>query len=394
LWVDAKIDAPQKGEPTMSKRRAPGEGSIVPDKKRPGRFTAYYTLENGKRKGHRCKTQKEAKDWLFEMNKARKENTSILDDSATVAKLVERYLNSVDFLDLEEITRIKYRALIHHHIIPEIGAVKLKALRAEHLDALYVKKLKGDLEKDIKPLKPRTVADIHVRLYTMLKLARKWGYVYRNVAEDVKPPSPNKEDEKFSVLTPKEADYFLTFSRSHRLDPLYAVAISMGLRRGEILGLRWEDIDFIEQRLRVTQQLQYVPHRGKITKTPKTKSGGRDLPIPTIAYDALIKLRERSMGTGFVFVTNNGTPFSGRNIDRDFENQLKKAGLPKIRFHDLRHTCASFLLAKGVNPKIVQELLGHKRVEITLQTYSHLLPGVDKEAVSKLDSIFTVPRVA
>jgi integrase len=167
----------------------------------------------------------------------------------------------------------------------------------------------------------------------------------------------------------------------------------MGLRKGEVLALTWEDIDFVNRRVTVNKQVQYIPGKGLIIKAPKTESATRNLPMPQVAYDALIEHRANSMGTGLVFATGKGTAFSPRNILRDFKKRLAKAGLPPLRFHDLRHSCASLHLAVGTNPKLVQALLGHARIEITLQTYTHLLPGVADEAVSKLDEVFATQSV-
>src|SRR5215211_5357457 len=321
----------------MARRRSRGEGTIYPDKKHRGRFVAQITLPDGNRKGHRG-TQAECRAWLLEQRKTVKENTYILDESATVANLAERYLRDVAPSSLEENTLIKYRTLINKHIVAELGTKKLTTLRAEHLQSLYSKKLSDGLAR-------RTVIDIHNRFYTMLKLARTWGLVARNVAEDVKPPSPPKD--KVVVFTAQEANHFLASTRGDRLYPLYAVTLSMGLRRGEVLALEWTDIDFTSRRVRVTKQVQYIPHKGLIIKAPKTESAFRVLPMPQVAYDALIEHRVNSMGEGLVFATAKATPFSPRNVLRDFHKHLAKVGLPRMPFHNLRHSCASYHLAVG-----------------------------------------------
>jgi integrase len=362
----------------MSKHRNHGEGTIYTDKKHLGRFVAQVSLPNGKRKTKRG-TQAECRAWLLEQRKAVKDNTYIRNDSVTVANIAERYLKDVAPAAVEESTLNKHRTLIRKHVVPELGTQKISTLRAEHLQSLYSKKLSEGLAR-------RTVIDIHNRIYTILKLAQRWGMVTRNVAEDMTPPTAPKD--KVTVLTTQEAKHFLDSTHGERLYAIYAVTLSTGLRRGEVLALQWSDIDFITRRIRVNKQIQYVPGKGLITKAPKTQSAFRDLPMPQVAYDALIEHRANSMGTGLVFATGKGTPFSPRNVLRDFHKALAKAGLPQIPFHNLRHSCASYHLAAGTNPKLVQQLLGHSTVAITLQVYSHLLPRVAEEAISKLDSVF------
>jgi len=210
--------------------------------------------------------------------------------------------------------------------------------------------------------------------------------VLRNVAALAQAPATSRKP--IVILTASQANQLLAIVREDRLYALYVCAISLGLRKGELLALEWSDIDFRKRTLKVNKQLQYLPGMGLVIKSPKTKSSYRTLPLPEIAFSALMKHKVNSTGS-LIFATGNGTPFSGRNILRHFHSVLKKLDMPKMAFHNLRHSCASFHLALGTNPKVVQELLGHGTIAITLSIYSHLLPGVSEEAAKNIDKIFT-----
>jgi len=159
-----------------------------------------------------------------------------------------------------------------------------------------------------------------------------------------------------------------------------AVAIGCGLRLGEILALHWEDMNFENSTLSVKRTLQKVNNKGRFGE-PKSKKARRSVAMPRFVLDALKDGKE----TGLIFATRNGTPFSHRNIHRHFKKTLVKLGLPEIRFHDLKHSYASILASQNVHPKTVQEALGHSTITLTLDTYSHILRSLQKEAAEKLD---------
>jgi integrase len=367
----------------MPRHRSHGEGTIYPDKKHPGRFIAQILHPSGKRLGHRG-TQAECRAWLLEQRKSIKDNNYVTDETITMADLIERYFRDVAPLTLQPRTASIHLYATKKNILPELGNIKVSKLRAAQLQTFYSKKLKEGLSE-------RYVLNLHNRVYTFLQVAKKWGMVSRNVAEDAIPPRP--KDKKVTVLTVEQAHIFLDGVREDRLYPLYACAIVMGLRQGELLALEWSDVDFINRRLNVNKSQQYITGKGISTKTPKTETSVRDLPMPDLAYEALIEHRQKTMGMGRLFTTTKGTPFSARNLLKYFQRELKKLGLPKIPFHNLRHSCASYHLAAGTSPKFVQELLGHTTVAFTLRKYSHLLPGVAEEAVDKLNRAFAKKSV-
>jgi len=179
------------------------------------------------------------------------------------------------------------------------------------------------------------------------------------------------------------------------------VALSLGLRQGEVLGLRWQDIDLREQRLTVVHALQRVGGKLRLVE-PKTARSRRSIKLPTVIVDLLGEHRKRQVRdrllagarwqhSNMVFTTTIGTPLEGTLVTHRFPQLLASAGLPRIRFHDLRHSCASLLLAQGVSPRVVMETLGHSQISLTMNTYTHVMPAVQAEAANAMDRIFSPP---
>jgi len=268
--------------------------------------------------------------------------------------------------------------------------MKLHSLSPAHVQGLYRSKLDAGL-------KPSSVRSIHAVLHRALKQAVRWGLVPRNVTEAV--DIPKLMPEEINALSPEETRRFLAASRGDRLEALYVVAIHCGARRGELLGLRWSDVDLDAGTLRINRQLQRMHDgSGLMFSEPKNKKARRTIRLTNAASEALRGHRKRQaeeklrMGTlyqdqGLVFATEIGTPLEPSNIDnRSFKPLLSKAGLRSIRFHDLRHTCATLMLSQGVNPKIAQERLGHGTIAQTMDTYSHVLPDMQDQAVAALET--------
>jgi integrase len=215
-----------------------------------------------------------------------------------------------------------------------------------------------------------------------LNKAVLYGHLSRNPAQHVK---PRLERRTIDPLTPEQAQRFLDAVEGHRLAPLYQVALGLGLRQGEIIALRWSDVDLQNRRLHIRES--------------KTDAGVRTLVLPLSLVDTLgehwrFQQQERLVQDvnwkehGLVFPSEVGTPLSARNLVRHFKGILKKAGLPeKVRFHDLRHSCASFLIAKGVNPRVVMEILGHSQISVTMNTYAHVFSDVQEEAVEGVSEL-------
>jgi integrase len=262
--------------------------------------------------------------------------------------------------------------------VPHIGKVRLTKLGARHLDQLY-----GGLVRA--GLSPTTVLQLHRVLHHALRDAIRWNLITRNVAELVTPP--RKAHQDFVTFTPEQARRFLDAVKGDRLEALYILALTSGMREGELFGLRWADVDLAAGALHLVKQL-------------KTRSSRRQVLLVSVAADALARhlARQRAerqlLGPawedhGLVFPNTVGRPLHTSNfLQRNFYPLLKRAGLPHIRFHDLRHSAATLLLGLGIHPKIVSEMLGHSQVGITLDLYSHVTATMQQEAVRAFEGLF------
>ena len=232
----------------------------------------------------------------------------------------------------------------------------------------------------------RTVQYIHAVLHKALNQALKWGLVIRNVIDLVEKPRPKKKT--FKTWSADEVNQFLSAVSDHRWYPIYTLAIYTGMRQGEILGLHREDINLEKGVINVRHQVSAIRGQGLVITEPKSEKARRPITLPSSALDILKSHLELiDGGPGLVFTTSTGRPNSPRNILRHFKVVIERTGLPEIRFHDLRHTHATLLLAAGVHPKIVQERLGHSQISLTLDTYSHVIPSLQTEAADQFEAI-------
>ena len=281
-----------------------------------------------------------------------------------------------------------YKVNVEKHLVPTIGKIRLDELTPLHVQEMMNNRLRSGLST-------KSVAYVHQVLRTALGLAVRWDMVSRNVARLV--DRPRIQRKPVNPLTPEEARRFLAAIRGHRLEALFSVALALGLRQGEALGLRWEDIDFGGGTLRVAHQLQRI--EGKLTLVPpKTNKSRRTLVMPTMIVDRLREHEKRQMAerlwsgsrwsnTGLVFTNRNGDPTQARHVIEQFHEALRHAGLRRVRFHDLRHSCATLLLVQGVSPRVVMEVLGHSEIALTMNAYSHVVPELQQEAARSMQAI-------
>jgi integrase len=357
----------------VAKRRGNGEGSIY--RRKDGLWVGQYKVQtpNGtKTKYIYSKTRKDAAAKLAKAIAERDSGIVFDSESLSLSDYLDRWLKSVEgtirpgaFRRYEEVSRL--------HIKPYLGSKKLNRINALQLQSLYTNKLDQGLS-------PRTVQIIHATLHKALKQAVRWSVIPRNVAECVSPPKSQKMEIK--PLNGEQVKRLLEAVRGDKLEALYILAITTGMRSGELLGLRWEDVDLQTG----TLQVRRTVFNGRI-EAPKTLKGRRSISLTQTSITALQKCPRASE---WIFCSKVGTPMSVHNLhNRSWKPLLKKSDLPlDTRFHDLRHTCATLLLTKGVHPKIVQELLGHSSISITLDTYSHVLPNMQGEAVRAMENIF------
>jgi integrase len=261
---------------------------------------------------------------------------------------------------------------------PVLGGLKLKKLNSAHVQSFYRDRLDAGLSAS-------TVHKMHDILRRGLAQAVKWHLVSQNVADAVKPPRPAPKEIR--ALSADETRRMLETAVGDRLEALYVLAVHTGMRQGELLALRWQDVNMENAVVSVRRSL--TRSGGKVVfGEPKTKKSRRSIRLTPQAVEALrlhLKrqlrdmeiLGDRYQDQGLVFTTDTGAPINPSNLrQRSFAPLLKRAGLPHMRFHDLRHTCATLLLSRGVHPKFVQELLGHATIAITLDTYSHVIPSM------------------
>jgi integrase len=375
----------------LSKKRGNGEGSIT--KRNDGRWMARFTVHTAKGPKRRHiygRTRQEVATKLAKAMTDRDGGIELDPSSVPVNEYLQRWLNDSVKGSVRPITFESYERLVRVHVVPALGRVKLKALSPAHLQGLYRDRLDAGLSSS-------TVQRLHAVIHRALKQALRWDLVPRNVSEAVDPPKAQRKE--IPPLTPEQVRTLLRTAEEDRLGGLYALAITTGLRQGELFGLRWEDVDLEAGRLSVCHTLT-TPKGGRRLGPPKRSKSRRSVKLTTGAVKALRDHRERQLEEreklaelwqdyDFVFTTQVCTPLNRHNFFRRcYKPLLQEAGLPRsIRFHVLRHTCATLLLSKNVNPKIVQELLGHANISQTMDTYSHMLPDMQDRAASAMDDI-------
>lgn len=362
----------------MAKRRTKGEGSIYYNRT-DARWVAQITLPNGHRRGRKSKVHKEVRDWLTDQRSKLLEGLYVTDDQIRLGTFLNRYMNDVAKHSLRPRTYERYDSIIRNHIIPDLGNIKLSALRPDQVQALYSAKLNQGLSE-------QSVRYIHAVLHKSLNQALRWGLVTRNVSDLVEKPRQSRTT--FTTWSADKVNKFLESVSDHGWYPIYILAIYTGMRQGEILGLHREDIDLENGIIYVRHQVSAIPGQGLVITEPKSDKSRRPITISPSALDVLKSHLEGIQdGPGLVFTTSTGRPISARNILRHFKKVIERTGLPVIRFHDLRHTHATLLLTAGVHPKIVQERLGHSQISLTLDTYSHVIPSLQTEAAEQFEAI-------
>ncbi len=370
----------------MTKKRGNNEGSISKrkDGRWMGRYTA-YTVSGRKQKAVYGRTRAEAAEKLTKAMADRDGGLVFDTGNLTVGEYLERWLEDSVKGSVKPVTFESYERIVRLHVRPTLGRVKLKALTPPHVRRLYRERLDAGLST-------RTVQYTHVVLQRALRQAVNDGLIPRNPCAAVDPPQVRREEIR--PLDRDQVRALFEVARENRLEALYIVAVHCGLRQGELLGLQWNDVDLEAGRLQVRRTLS----NGEFT-APKTAKSRRTVTLTPTAIDALKRHSERQaeemmradtlyQDQGLVFASMVGTPLSRRNLTRSFKALLRRAGLPRtVRFHDLRHTCATLLLGKGFNSKFVQELLGHATISITLDTYSHVMPGMADHTSAMEDAL-------
>jgi integrase len=305
----------------------------------------------------------------------------------TVAEHLKNWLDGYVKTNCSQRTLDGYQSIIERHLIPALGHVQLKHLNPQAIQAYY--------GKACEKLSARTVHHHHRVLSESLKYAVRQGYLGRNPAESVDPPSPR--NRVMRTLTPDEVELLLTSVKDSHYYPVIYTAVSTGLRQAELLGLRWRDIDLDMCSISVSQVL-YIRKGVCHFKQPKTEHSRRRVAMtPKLAcflreYQAERESLYRQLGKeltldDLVFASVEGKPIDARVLSHAFGRMVKQADLSGVRFHDLRHTFASLMLLRGAKPKVISEALGHSSVAFTMDVYSHIIEGMQEDAMALLDEV-------
>lgn len=353
---------------------------------------------NGKRrqKSKTFDTKKEANRWLAELNHEINTGAYVEPSDMTLREYIQRWLETYCETHVKTTTQTRYRRGLETHILPELGDTPLQDITPMALDSHYTYLL-TEGRKDGKDggLSPTTVRHhIHAPLRRALEIAVQKGLLNQNPAASVQAPQP--EDKEMKTLSGPQVQTLLETAReTSRFSSVYHLALLTGMRRGELLGLRWEDVNLSEGRLTVNQTL-LQENNGIVFSTPKTKGSRRTLRLAPPAVRVLQEQRKRqdalrqeadewgNEDRNLVFTANNGNPIRPRDLYKDFKRLLKDADLPDMKFHDLRHTTATLLLEQNEHPKVVQKMLGHESIQTTLDTYSHVSDELQERASERL----------
>jgi integrase len=372
-------------------KRGNGEGSIT--QRGDGRWMARITLENGTRKCYYGKTRDEVKRKLTRGLHDQQEGLPVVAERQTVAQYFVWWLEALKRPRLRPRTYQRYEALIRLHIAPHIGGVTLARLTPQHLTSLYSQLLAAGQSR-------RSVEFAHILVHGGLKQAVRLQLIGRNPADAV--DAPRGERKEMRALSADEARRLLDAARGDRLEAFYVLALTTGMRLGELLGLHWRDVDLDAGQLQVRTSLQRYGGQWLFAE-PKTARSRRRITLPAVTVAALRAHRARQLAEiqqagsawvsyDLVFCGALGQPLHGTNLGwMRFHPLLKRAGLPRMRLHDLRHSTATILLAGNVHPKVVQELLGHSAITLTLDIYSHVLSNMQEQVAAHMDNVLGAP---
>ncbi|NQT71839.1 MAG: site-specific integrase [Chloroflexi bacterium] len=355
--------------------------------------------DNGKRRrkyeyvtGTKAEAQRRLRELLTDLDKG----LPIDAPKMTLGAFLDTWL--IDYAEIRTVPRTVdgYRGTVERYLKPNLGNILLSKLTQHHVQRLY-----SDMREN--GLSARTILHTHKLLSQALKHAVKWGLLIRNICEAVDPPRPRRKEMK--ALDTDDVQVFLEAIKDSPYGHLFFVMLYTGLRRGEVLGVRWCDVDINKETLSVNQSVVRLHNKGLMITEPKTPYSRRLISLSPSVVALLRGLRVSQMdqmeGDGIeweeqrlIFANDDGEPLSPDTVTHAFAKIIKRTGLPHVRLHDLRHTHATLMLKQGVHPKIVSERLGHSSVSITMDTYSHVLPGMQTEAAIAFEEAIHVITAA
>ena len=380
----------------MPKKRANGEGSIRKrkDGRWEGRYTAGHDPATGKQifKNVLGKTQAEVKDKLKKALVEAGQIDFTKSGKYTVGTWMDEWFENVAKIKVRPSSHQTYRGYIDNHIKPNIGNIPLEKLTTMDLQKLYRTLLtKGRVERieaENQPsgLSAKTVRNINQVISSALDLAVAQKIIPSNPTDACE--LPKVEHREMQTIPEEQLQAFLAEAKATGVYEMYYIELATGLRRGELLGLKWQDIDWKNGIIRVRRQIARVD--GQIVEAPlKTKNSYRTVTISPQAIEVLKRQRAKTHDQ-YVFPSPNGGPISPDSVNNMLNRVLARAGIPKVRFHDLRHTFATIALQNGVDIKTVSGMLGHFSAGFTLDTYAHVTTSAQKEAAQTMGNILSL----
>lgn len=372
----------------MAGKRGNNEGNIR--KRLDGRWEARVSFDDGNRKSFYGKTRQEVAHRMAQARHELDSGLPLLDERQTLQQYLEAWIETVK-PQIRASSWRRYSDYVRVHLIPGLGRIPLAKLTAQHVQVFYARKLGEGLSTS-------TVHHMHGMFHRALKDALLMGLMQRNVTEMVR--APRRSTHEMVALSEEQAQRFIESVGDDRFAALYVLALTTGMREGELLGLRWQDVDLERAMVHVRMNVQETTGRFVLAET-KTTYSRRNIALTRIAVEALRQHRirqhaerlalgaawESSLDLAFPN-TQGGIMIPDNLVKRSFKPLIARVGLPDMRFHDLRHTAATLLLSRGVNPKVVSEMLGHADISITLRVYAHVTPHMQQAAVDVMDSLF------
>ena len=375
----------------MTKRRGWNEGTIY--KLDNGSWRAQVCVQ-GRRLSHRSKTYAESLQWIRTAQSRSGQELKEDKSSIPLSKFLPDWLETIK-TTLRPKTAIQYEHIVKHHILPRLGKIKLRDLCLNRVDRFY-----AELQKDGIGL--RTIGLIHSVLHVALERATRYGYIAKNPAHGAIVPKLGSTE--MAALDEEQVSRFLVAASGSRFGVLFHLAVVTGMRQGELFGLKWCDISWNKSTIIVRRQVQRITGKGYIFCEPKTKAGHRKIGVGNTTLDKLRDQHGQQMmikttagdqwqENDLIFTTDLGTPLDNSNVLKEYYVVLSKAGLPKIRFHDLRHTAASLLLNNGQGIMAVSKLLGHSKPSVTLDIYGHVYSESMEEVARVMELLVTPTRI-
>ena len=367
-------------------RRSNDEGSIYYSEADRCWYAQLPPDDHGRRPKRRAKTKREALEKLRALQAERRQGLQLGTKTPTIAEFLDIWLSQVVKRTVKPATHHNYRQYARLYVVPALGRVRVKDVTTPQIQQMV-----NDLADR---LSPGTARCAHQCLRAALVVAVEWKYRADNAADGVK--LPRLPQSTIAAITIDQARRVLAVVEGHRLATLYYLLLILGLRKGEVLGLRWRDLNWDKAELTIAQQVQTIDGETRIG-TPKTKSSARTVPVPPLTLARLRALwknqqeERRLLGTdwkehGLIFPSEVGTPKAPRNLNRHFYGVQKAAGLKDVRLHDLRHTCGTLLGDLGVPELVIAQLLGHSSRSVTSR-YVHPTMTAMRDAVNKVEQL-------